>query len=321
MLKAPTLCFFVLLLAMASGTSTVRGQAAFPVKAGNLTKIVDTTLASKESAEEFIRDSETMRGRKVLSRDTTQGGGRTVRYLEYLKSEGSGWFPMKDTNKIKDFWGTSDLAALQNVNVSVSTNRFSLYTEFVSDYMVIWDRFVRVSFGGLVSRSDTSRRTDSTISSIDRFFGAGGNALLTLATPIWYYAGPTYFNPANGEHETRWTFRVLLAPKLALDIPAVSGDVTELSGSADIGIEWLYYLRSFANRINFVAQGRFGWINGYDDFYRRLGRQGAFGTGTILLGLNLNNAIQIAASTIWLGPLRRDTPWHLTFQLMPKTGK
>jgi hypothetical protein len=215
-------------------------------------------------------------------------------------------FPLNDSTKTLLYWGKDELSALQNLNVSISTAGFSLYSEFVSDFLVIGGRWVRVGFGGLVSKSDTSKAKGATSSAIQRFMAGGGNALLQVATPILFARGTT----GRGAD-------LLLVLKLAADLPAVNADVTRFSGSVDVGVDLLGFISSVQEKFGFFGQVRLSVIAGGGDYYKNLGLSNKpFYAGTATIGVNINNAFRVSTGAILLGPLRHSAPWQIGAQLL-----
>ena len=214
-------------------------------------------------------------------------------------------FPLHDSKSAALYWGKAELAALQNLNASISTDGLSVYSEFVSDFVVMWGTWFRVGFGALLSKSDSSKTGDSTSSAIQRFMGGGGNALLHVATPVWFVRG-----------NTGWALDVLFAPKFVADLPALDASVTKFSGSVDTGVEVLFFIKSVQENFSFFAQGRISWIVGSGDFYRNLGLNAPFTNGTAMIGIDINNAFRVSAGTILFGPLTSRAPWQVGVQVL-----
>jgi hypothetical protein len=228
----------------------------------------------------------------------------TARFV-YSTKPGSCLFPLDDSSKTSVYWGKAELAALQNLNASISTDGFSLYSELVSDYFVVCGRWLRVGFGGLLSYSDTSKAKDSTSAAIQRLLGGGGNALLHLAAPILFYRG------TGG-----WGADLVLAPKLTADLPALNADMTKFSGSIDLGVEEWFFISSVHEKFSFFLQGRLSVIVGTDEFHKNLGRSTDFGVVMITMGLNINNTIRLTAANIVGGPLAGSAPWRVGVQVL-----
>ena len=216
-----------------------------------------------------------------------------------------GLFPLTDAGKATRYWGKNELAALQNLSASIATNHFSLYSEFVSDFLIIGGNWCRISFGGLLSKSDTNKTRDSTSAAVERFFGAGGNALINIAVPVVYARG-----------KTGWGIDLILSPKIAADLPAMSTGVSTFTGSYDLGADVLVFVPSVNQKISIFGQARFSWVHGSGDFYRNLGLDSNFGNATLYLGVTINNAFRISAGSIILGPLRNSIPWQVGVQMI-----
>ncbi len=227
---------------------------------------------------------------------------------EKLKVRLAVLLPLRDTITTAAYWNHDvSMATLQSLAISYSTDRYSIYTELVSDYMNIFGAYSRIGFGCLVASSDSSGTHDSTSAAVQRLVGGGGNFLLQGSTPLFSRLGDN------------WTTDVLLAPKLALDAPGANADVTRFTGSADVAVEAIATCSSVSEKFKFIADFRLGWIVGSGEFYRKLGLNGPFGAGKLLIGVDINNAVRVHATNVLVGPalLRDKTVWQLGVQLLP----
>ncbi len=227
---------------------------------------------------------------------------------EKLKDRLGVFLPLRDPITTAAYWNHEvSMATLQNLAISYSTDRYSIYTELVSDYLKISRVYSRIAFGCLVASSDSSGTHDSTSAAVQRLVGGGGNFLLQASTPVF---------SCRGED---WTADALLAPKCALDMPGANADITRFTGSVDVGVEAIVTCSSVSDRFMFTAQFRLGWIVGPGEFYRRLGRDAPFGAGKLLIGVDINNAVRVHATNVLVGPasLRDKTVWQLGIQLLP----
>jgi hypothetical protein len=223
------------------------------------------------------------------------------------------FFPIEDTSSARGYFHSSGLATLQNVSLSATTGRFSIYTELVSDYMKIAGTLVRVSLGGQLVSVDSTDAGDSTAPAIQRFFGAGGNALLNFAVPVFVHIMDDSF--------ARSMFTVIFSPKVALDLPAMNADAKKATGNIDIGFDMLGFFPSVAEKFRFSFQPRVSWVVGSKDFYRNLGIGHSFGFGKLSVGIDVNDAIRICGAKAFFGPreIRDNAPWQVSVQLISPT--
>ena len=199
----------------------------------------------------------------------------------------SNFFPLSNLAATKAYWGRSDVASLQNTSLAYSTDRFSIYSELVTDYWNLFGLYWRIGLGGLVANSDTSKTKDSTSASAQRFFAGGGNALLSFVTPLWS-------NKSLAKGGASLDF--LLYPKIEFDIPGMSTEATKFNGSVDIGIEGIWSSPSVNDTFRFTIESRVGYATGSGQFYSNLGVDHPFGYAKALLGVDISNAFRITTA-------------------------
>jgi hypothetical protein len=233
---------------------------------------------------------------------------KTPRGADTLKIPRGIGILLRDTGSTAAYWNHDvSMATLQNLFVSYATDRYSIYTELVSDYLNIFGVYSRIGFGCLVAASDSSVTHDSTSAAVQRLVGGGGNFLIQVSTPFMSFGGDRC--SADG----------VFAPKFALDVPGANADGTEYSTSFDLGADLILTSASVSEKFRFFGQFRIGWIFGSGEFYRRLGLDAPFGAGKLLLGVDINNAVRVYATNVLVAPriLRDETVWQLGVQLLP----
>jgi len=214
----------------------------------------------------------------------------------------SGCFPLKDTAATREYFSSAELSTLRMVGLWVSTDassddRFSMYTELISDYIKIGGSYFRISFGGAVVGGDSENSE-----ALARFMQTGGNAVLQFATPVWYTRGTS-----------NWGFDVVLSPRFSADIPAVSSQLQTSAGNMDLGMELLGFVPSVNNTFSLFVNGRVGWVWGTYEFSRLLSANRSFLFGRLLFGIDIDNKFRINAIGPAFGPsaIIDNSPWQV----------
>lgn len=225
------------------------------------------------------------------------------------------FFPSADTQSLKFLYGNNGLSSLQNLNLSISSNRFSVYTELLSDYLKLpgVNRFVKIGFGGLLSSVDSTEKNDSTADALQRFFGAGGNAMLYCTLPV--------LNFDQGINKNY--FRACFLGKIAADLPAVNSKVDKTTWNTDLGIELSGKFSTISDKFNFLLLSRAAFVYGTEDFINNLGLQAGskrtFGYISYYVGFDIKSTFRIGIFGIIAAPdvIKKNRKPQLSVQLLP----
>lgn len=189
---------------------------------------------------------------------------------------------------------------MNNVAFQVSNGSAAVSSELVADYM----RWVRVSFGTLMTNSSSSSATSSATSKMasttdpatpeakntdntDAFqrllSSGGGNMYLNFDLPIEYYKSNTF------------TFLVNTDSRLGLTVKQFSNDVNTASGSGNVCLNIYGSASSNDDKsFTFFFNGSFGGYAGGGDYYSQLNlaKNGIFAFSHLTFGVDILSSLR-----------------------------
>jgi len=216
-----------------------------------------------------------------------------------IESVRSGWWPLQEGSDISVSYKTS---ALPLVSLSADgKDRFSIYTEIVSDNFSMLGTLIRVSLGTLVASGE-----DGPAESRQRLFSGGGNAILQFSTDIAYLGSSENSN-----------LRFTLTPRLSGDLPAASS-TTEISGNIDLGVEAYGFLYTISKKFKFFLNSRFGFVFGSDNFEENIQVDGPFLLWRLSMGFDVEDAFRVTATGPLAGNeiLLNNIPWQVSVAIL-----
>lgn len=192
----------------------------------------------------------------------------------------------------------NDNSLMNNVAFQVSNNTAAVSSELVASYM----RWVRVSFGTLMTNSSSSSSSSSTskmaattdpapsttnTASTDAFqrllSSGGGNMYLNFDLPICYYKSDTF------------TFLFNSNSRLGLTVKQFSNDVDTSTGSGNVCLN-MYGSASSDDKksFTFFFNGSFGGYAGGSDYYSQLNlaKNGIFAFSHLTFGVDIMSSLR-----------------------------
>lgn len=195
--------------------------------------------------------------------------------------------PVRNQKDGVAFFGDANLSTLRTVLLSGTTDRGSLYVELLGD---ILPGGIRLALGSAVS---SSRQDDAMkaaqASDAQKFFGGGGNGILSAAYPV-----------AGIYKEDSINRLVLLAlPKLSGNLPGIGASPSKATGNTDLGFELHGQVTTAQKLLTLVGQVRGAWVAGTNDFGATFGNHNTFFYAQWLAAVRLAETYQIGVSGIF----------------------
>ncbi|GMU03733.1 hypothetical protein KH5H1_78590 [Corallococcus caeni] len=212
------------------------------------------------------------------------------------------FLPIKTRQEAASFYDTDQLSTLRNIVVSGWSDRGSIYAEVLADRLGV----LRVSLGSTIAagKEDPSNAPDGgeTINNtgttgntkdLQRFFGGGGNAVLSAALPL------VFAKLGSGQSDHLILYAL---PKAAIDTPYIGTDSNQFAINSDLGVEIHGSYGSEKSVFSFFGQARAGWVVGNRTFSDNgFGRQG-FWFGQWIAGVSIRDTIRFSFQGVLLGP-------------------
>jgi hypothetical protein len=195
-------------------------------------------------------------------------------------------FPVRGQQDGVAFFGDADLSTLRTVLLSGTTDRGAIYVELLGDVL---PGGVRVALGAAVASSQQAdAQKAASAADVQKFFGGGGNGILSFAFPI-----------AGMYQEASINRLVLLAlPKVAGNLPGIGAAPSKPSGDIDVGLELHGQITTAKKTFTFVGQSRVAAVAGTSDFAATFSGNSKFLYMQWLLALRLNETYQVGVSGI-----------------------
>jgi hypothetical protein len=192
-------------------------------------------------------------------------------------------------NEVKE--STARFLKVNNLFYSPDGGKASFYSELYSDYA----EFVRVGIGALISNkqsySDSLKGLDSTElqkDAVQRLLGGGGNFTINLSTPIVNYE-------SNFIKSEQFSFKLIAAPKISVDIPKLGTVKNNYAINFDAGFEGSVFYTLSNSIITFFSNYRFGYVLGNSTFYSNIFKEDkrAFCLNSLSAGIALSSTFRV----------------------------
>lgn len=161
--------------------------------------------------------------------------------------------PEGQLSQAQRFFSSSRTSVLDGFSLSAWDDRATLLTELVRDTGICW---FSLALGGAISRVDTGSPGAAPVEqreAVQRLVTSGGNLSLKGQAPVIY-------RRADTADRNTWA-GLFLAPRLGLDIPAVS-QTRDFAGSVDLGLEAQGTYTTDGGKFSFLGLLRASWVTG-----------------------------------------------------------
>lgn len=306
-------------LTVAVGLGCGSAQAQHPVRPIETAEILPTRAAVRETKALSIAGRAATDKEKISALVARGYDEFTAECVLDAENAGKlsygchGFAGLSSSEEAKRYYGGLSIADV--VALGVGNDRSTLYTELVSDNLFTLAAlgFARVGFGALVASDDTTHST------LQQFFEAGGNAIGYVELPFYRWV-----NAVTDGDSIRPLRRADFGLTTAVrgDLPAGNKAVEELAGNIYVGARLDAIQHSTTDQFRFFLTGNGGWVRGTDGFYDNLDVNDApeWGTWTakLTLGVDVARWVRIGASRGWSGLDGVNLKWRLSAQLLPQ---
>lgn len=267
-----------------------------------------TGLSLKETRKKTIRDN--FEELNALEEEISENKAQLDKYKQiirdldndrYLQSKEDKWMPSFEPEKREDFFNSlyskdpdKNNYLLNNVSAQLGRNSAAISSELLASYI----KYVRVSFGTLITNADEDNETTETASKAEGeietdetnafqrlLSSGGGNLYMNFELPIYYLQSSTstlYFNSGA---------------RLGVVLDQFSNDVDTATGNGNLGFNF-YGSLSTDDKKSFIffLNSNFGGYGGGTDFYKQLNlsKNGIFAFGQATVGVDIARSIRVS---------------------------
>ncbi|MCX8524668.1 hypothetical protein OF897_12165 [Chryseobacterium formosus] len=197
---------------------------------------------------------------------------------------------------------------LKNTLVSLSSegSKASIFNELYADYFGP----LRVGVGVLLSNTNNDPTDSDSISSqkdaVQRLLGGGGNTTFSLSYPLLGYT----------DSQNAFSFKLITAPKFAVDIPKIGTSSDKSSTNLDLGFEGSIYYSGLLDILTIYSNFRIGYVTGNKYFYENLIKTDSksFFFNQASIGIAINSTFRIGYNYFWGNQFVKDN-FPATFSL------
>ncbi|WEA00712.1 hypothetical protein [Mucilaginibacter sp. SJ] len=200
---------------------------------------------------------------------------------------------------------------LNNSLLSISSDggKASIFNELYADYIGA----VRVGFGALISNKSNSTNDanpdEKKEDAVQRLLGGGGNGVLNLSYPI-----------IEAKRNNELYFKLIAAPKLAVDIPKLGTDNNKYAVNYNFGVEGAVFYTGALNILTFYSNFRFANVSGNGLFYDNLAKSDkkSFGFNQLSFGMAITSTFRVSYNYYFGSSyVKENFPSTFSFTIIP----
>jgi hypothetical protein len=285
-------------------------KTAYEAKRGKYQDTIKTLLAESKKLTNIAKiknlkdKAAKYRDSINMMTDSIKKFEREIFKIEIVNGKGRLFIPVKNSNYSEVFselmYSTPGFSLVDNIIIQAQNDKGSIYSELISGYIGP----VRIGFGSLIAAAADTLKQDQ---ALQRFIGGGGNAVLKVEYPIFFYTTKNFVSLLQA------------APKIGVDIPVMGTRSDVTTYNINFALELYLALSTEKKEFNFFANVRTGFIFGGDKFYSNLGIENTpFTFGQINIGFTISNIkISIIAPIFSSNSKLRNTPPSIGGVLIP----
>jgi hypothetical protein len=208
------------------------------------------------------------------------------------------WGVAQTPRAAEAYFGKKGTSVGGNSALAISDSAATLYTEVISDYTptALGLGYARIGLGLAVAKAKSDK--DSAALDAQKLLGAGGNAIVYGALPLFHYE-------SRARTCAMSRLDLLFVPRVGGQLPEMGSTSNDREWTGDMGAEGHWTFLTVGQNFQFFTNARAARLGGDKDFIKRVrndSSSAAFWYGRLEFGVDLIGKFRFSIERFVAGP-------------------